>query len=76
MWPKWAKKIKNANPEMIKTQNYEGPIQKGAGTEGWGGGGGWRTHSKSGQDVGAGPNTDSNEALQAAGKHAGRLLAA
>lgn len=38
MWPKWAKKTKNANPEMIKTPNYEGPIQKGAGTEGGGDG--------------------------------------
>lgn len=58
---------------MIKTPNYEGPIQEG-GEKGWRGG--RRTHSKSGQDVGAGPDTDSNEALQAAGKHAGRLLAA
>lgn len=44
----------------------------------WGfrGRGGGRTHSKSGQDVGAGTDTDSNEALQTASKHAGRLLAA
>lgn len=32
------------------------------------------THTKSGQDVGPGPDADSNKALQTVGKHRRRLL--
>lgn len=51
---------------MIKTVNPEGPTQEGGVAE---------THCKSGEDVGSGPDPDPDEALQAAGKHTGRLLA-